>query len=180
MDMLLIVNSFIFALSISGILLVFFGNPLLVWLIRLIRGEKAVKHTINHPSVSLITIVHNAEDLIIDKIKNSLSLNYPPDNYEIIIFSDGSTDGTEDKVQTFVSKNLHFFSSPTHEGKHCGINNAIQHCSGEILVFSDADAILESEALTKLAKYFVDPEVGGVCGQRIIDKGDKSRKLEKA
>lgn len=168
MKMLLIVNSFVFAFSMLGILLVFFFNPLLIWIVYLIKGKKTFKYSPTHPSVSLITVVHNAENIIVDKIKNSLALNYPSGNYEIIVFSDGSTDETENKVKPFTEKKFRFLCSPTHDGKSYGINKAVQNSSGEVIVFSDADAMLEPNAIINLVKHFADPEVGGVCGKCII------------
>lgn len=55
-----------------------------------------------------------------------------------------------------------------HQGKVAALNESIKHCRGEIVVFSDADALLEPHALKALVKHYADPLVGGVCGQRII------------
>ncbi len=145
-------------------LLIFLINPFIILLIYLLRGEKVVNFASVTPFVSLITVVHNAEDLIVDKIRNSLSLNYPFDKYDIIIYSDGSTDETENKVRTFNDKRIHFLSSLIHEGKNNAINRSVQNCSGEVLVFSDVGALLESNAIKHLVKCFADSEVGGVCG----------------
>ena len=166
--MLLLVNSLLFAFSTSGILFVFLLNPLMIWIVYLIKGKKTVRYSTTHPSVSLITVFHGGEDLIVDKIKNCLSLNYPSENYEIIFFSDGPSDGTKDLVKPFIDKRVRFLSSPTYEGKAIGINKAVQHSSGEIIIFSDVDAILGENAIIGLVNYFNDPEVGGVCGERVI------------
>ena len=166
--MLLLVNSLLFAFSTSGILFVFLLNPLMIWIVYLIKGKKTVRYSTTHPSVSLITVFHGGEDLIVDKIKNCLSLNYPSENYEIIFFSDGPSDGTKDLVKPFIDKRVRFLSSPTYEGKAIGINKAVQASSGEIIVFSDVDAILGKNAVMRLVHYFSDPEVGGVCGKRVI------------
>ncbi len=176
MNALIIVNSLLFAFSMLGILLVFLFYPLFIWVVYLIKEKKIIKFSTIHPSISLIIVVHNAEHLIVDKIRNSILLNYPSDNYEVIIFSDGSTDGTENLIKPYIGKKVRLFSSSTHEGKISAINNAVQNCSGEIIVFSDVDAILESNAIVNLVKYFADPKVGGVCGQRIICKDDKKLK----
>ena len=166
--MLLLVNSLLFAFSTSGILFVFLLNPLMIWIVYLIKGKKAVSYSTTHPSVSLITVFHDGEDLIVDKIKNCLSLNYPSENYEIIFFSDGPSDGTKGLLKPFIDKRVRFLSSPTYEGKAIGINKAVQHSSGEIIIFSDVDAILGENAIIGLVNYFNDPEVGGVCGERVI------------
>jgi cellulose synthase/poly-beta-1,6-N-acetylglucosamine synthase-like glycosyltransferase len=165
---LILAISLLFALSLIGILLVFLLNPLIIWVLYLIKGKKKVQYAGFHPSVSLLVVVHNAEDLLESKIKNSLSLQYPSDNYEIVIFSDGSTDGTADRVKLFTNRKVKFLSSPEHKGKNSAINEAIPNCEGEIIVFSDVDAILESDAIIKLTDSFSDSEIGGACGLRII------------
>ncbi len=178
MKALLFLLSLVFIVSVSGILIIFLLNPLLLGIMFVAARKITLGTTRVRPSVSLLIVVHNAEDLIIEKIKNSLSLQYPSDDYEIIVFSDGSTDGTLEKVESLVDSRVHFFSTLRHEGKNNAINKAIDHCSGEIIVFSDVDAILETDAIMHLIKYFADPSVGGVCGQRVIGEG--GQKLKKA
>ncbi len=177
------VSLMIFVLSITGLFLVFVFNPLLIWVLLKVRGRRPVKTASIQPSVSLIIVVRNAEELIADKVRNSISLDYPSDEYEIIIFSDGSTDKTEEIVKPFVGDKVRLLSSEAHEGKNSGINKAVESSCGEILVFSDGDARLEKEAVMHLVKYFADSEVGGVCGRQMLYKSrrdiDKSQKIYK-
>lgn len=159
--------------SIFGMALIFLLNPLMIWVRYVTKGRKPVRHASIRPPVSLIIVVRNAEKTIADKIKNTLSLDYPSENYEIIVFSDGSTDDTENKVRTFPDEHICLLSSPSHEGKNNGINDAVRISRGEILVFSDADVMLGKNAIMNLVKYFGDPEVGGVCGEKVICKTRK-------
>lgn len=169
------IYSIVLVLSISGILL-FLLNPLIIRIVYIIKGRKTVKYSSALPPVSFVIVTHNAAKLISDKINNSLSIDYPVDRREIIVFSDGSTDETESRVRPFCDKKVYFLSSPYHEGKNSAINKAVDKASGEILVFSDVDAILEPKALLELVKYFGDPDVGGVCGQRVIAEDRKELK----
>lgn len=163
----------LFIFSLSGILLVFVLNPLMIWILYVLRGRKPVKTSEIPFSISLVTVVRNAEDVIEEKIRNSLALHYPSNNYEIVIFSDGSTDGTEEKIKSFMSDKVRFIVSLTHEGKSSGINKAVEHCTGDLIFFSDADAMLEQDAILRLVKYFADPTVGGVGGKQVIYRGKK-------
>lgn len=175
--MLILINSVLLCFSISGILLVIIFYPLSIWIVYLIKRQTTPdKHSDLIPTVSIVSVVYNAEDLIVDKIKNLLSLNYPSEKYEIIIFSDGSTDETENKVKDFSNRNVLFLSSVEHEGKISAINKAICNCSGEIIIFSDADAILNSNSVLNIVKHFALPEIGGVCGRRIIYESNKELK----
>lgn len=159
-----------FVLSVTGILLIFIINPVLLWILSLLKSKKHIEHPIFYPSVSLIIVAHNAEDMIVKKVKNALSLDYPSDNYEIIVFSDGSTDRTEKLIKPFISSKLRLFSSTTHKGKFSGINKAVEMSLGEIIVFSDVDAIIDKKAIISLSRYFSKSDVGGVCGRIIIYK----------
>jgi cellulose synthase/poly-beta-1,6-N-acetylglucosamine synthase-like glycosyltransferase len=60
-----------------------------------------------------------------------------------------------------------------HHGKSAALNEAIRACSGQLVVFSDVDAILERSALRKLLRHFADPTIGGVCGLRVIAEGGR-------
>ncbi|MBI4709755.1 MAG: glycosyltransferase [Nitrospirae bacterium] len=160
--------SIVMVVSFAGILLPLGLNLVLLSTLFLSVKKKEGVGTAAPPAVSIITVVHNGEDLITKKIQNALSLNYPSGQYEIIIYSDGSTDNTADCVKPFLGGRVLFFSSEDHRGKINGMNEAAVHCSGDIIVFTNADAILKKDAVIKLAGHFSDPEIGGVCGQRII------------
>jgi len=178
MEAILFINSIVFIFSIAGILLILLINPLLLHILFFAKWEKAVNVSPLTPTVSLIMVVHNAEHFIINKIQNSRSLKYPSEKYEIILYSDGSTDETAEKAQPYITERVLFISSPTFEGKNIFLNKAAENAHGDVLVFSDVDAMLDENALLNLAKYFSDPSVGGVCGQRIIAENDK--RLKKA
>jgi biofilm PGA synthesis N-glycosyltransferase PgaC len=175
--MLILINSFIFSISVFSILLFFIFYPLTIFILYLVKRKTVTEYKEFTPFVSFITVVHNAESLIEKKIENYLSLNYPENSYEIIIFSDGSTDETEKKVKFFDDHRIKYFSHPTHESKNSAINKAIKYCSGELIVFSDVDAVLESNSIRNLVKYFSKPEVGGLCGQKIICKDHNNLKM---
>lgn len=163
-----------FFLSLGGILTVSIINPMYLSMLWLVKRKKKIVSLSDKPIVSLIIVVHNGEDLIAEKIKNSQSLIYNPDKLEIIIYSDGSTDKTQKNITPFLSKQVKLFSSRHHIGKFEGINRAVRESKGDILVFTDADAILDCHALTELLKHFSDSGVGGVCGFRVITEKDKS------
>ncbi len=123
------------------------------------------------PKVTLLCAVCNGEKLIEKKISNSLELDYPKDLLEIVFASDGSTDATnkmlEQASQKYSQLKLHAFEK--HQGKNLTLNQVFPHCSGDIVVLTDADAQINPDALHKLIRHFTDPNIGGVCGQRIIE-----------
>lgn len=149
--------------------LIFFVYPVIAYFLSFISKTSELNCDIdNYPLVTILIVVRNAEDLIKPKIMNSCSLNYPPEKLEIVIISDGSTDRTISIAQKMVNDRVVLFDQADHYGKSSAINHYFHKCSGDIIIFSDVDAIIDSDAVLKLVGYFKNPDVGGVCGQRMI------------
>lgn len=115
------------------------------------------------PSVSLVIAAYNEEACIADRIDNALAMDYPADRLQIVVASDGSTDGTDRIVERYVGRNVVLVRRP-RAGKIHALNAAVPAATGEILVFSDANTMCEPGALRALVRNFADPEVGGVAG----------------
>lgn len=178
MNILIYINITLLSVSVIGILLVFFFNPLLFLIEYLFKKKRVFEKPIDYPFISFLTIIHNGEAIIKGKVNNILDIDYPSDKYEIIIFSDGSNDTTNDCVNEFTDSRVTLISSPSHEGKNLSINKASKCCKGDIIIFSDADSIIEPNAVLDLIKYFKDPDVGGVCGNIVIQKKDNNKDLK--
>ena len=131
----------IFLLFIFIIFHVYFGYPLIILLIATINRKTVLKNDEFEPTVSLIIAAYNEEDVIEEKIKNSLSLDYAKNKLEIIIFSDASTDQTNAIVSRYQNKGIKFIYLPERRGKTAGQNLAVSQATGEIIVFSDANAL---------------------------------------
>jgi len=122
------------------------------------------------PRVSLIIAAHNEAGSIGGKLDNLLSLDYPRDRLQVIIASDGSTDGTDAIVRRYPDAGIQLLSLP-RVGKAAALNAAEAVADGEILVFSDANSLYAPDAIRALVRPFADPEVGGVAGnQRYLPK----------
>lgn len=168
---LAIVSALIGVLSAGGILLVFLLYPLSVWLRVLGRKEEGALENQANPSISLIIVARNAEELIEEKLRNCFSLDYPGQLLEFIFYSDGSTDGTEEILRRYRDvARVRFFSSRRHHGKTSALNRCLELATGELAVFSDVDALLPPNALARMIRHYADPRVGGVCGRRVIDE----------
>ena len=166
--MLLTPAYLLLSVSLIGVMLVFLIYPFTLLLSSFFIRECDNHQDINEYFISLIVVVRNAEELIKDKIENCLSLHYPSEKLEIIFYSDGSTDNTNQIIHSFKDKGIRFFHSGKHRGKIDAINAAVRQCSGEILVLTDADALLEADALKNMMRHYIHPRIGGVCGQRVI------------
>ena len=166
--MFLTLSYLLLSVSLIGVMLVFAFYPFILFLSSLFKHEYDNHQDIKEYYISLIVVVRNAEDLIKDKIENCLSLHYPSKKLEVIFYSDGSTDNTNQIIHSYKDKGIKFFHSTEHRGKIDAINAAVKQCSGEILVLTDADALLEAEALNNMMRHYIHPSMGGVCGQRVI------------
>jgi len=118
------------------------------------------------PSVSLIISAYNEENVIEEKLFNSIKLRYPKEKLEIIVVSDGSTDRTDEIVKKFFNKGVTLIRVEGRQGKTACQNIAVEKAKGEIIVFSDANTIYEEKAIEMLITPLVlYPDVGCVSGK---------------
>lgn len=120
------------------------------------------------PTVDMIIAVRNGEQLIADKIANCEALTYPRERLHFIVVSDGSTDETVSIVQQTANSRFQLITSNEHIGKAKALNMAFSQSQSDILVFSDADAMLCNNAITLLVNKMLSAEAAGACGQRVI------------
>ena len=136
--------------------------PLLAVMRCLFLNRKTLKSNIC-PPVSVIIPVYNEERHIAQKMENILSQDYPHEMLEVIVASDGSTDTTEKLVRKNRDPRLRLLAL-SRRGKNAAIRDAAKTATGNLLIFTDADAMWMPRALRKLAEPFADPLVGGVAG----------------
>lgn len=115
------------------------------------------------PSVSIVVAAYNEEGCIQQKLENSLALDYPKELLEILVGSDGSTDRTEALVRSCRDRRVRLSTAP-RAGKTSVLNRCIPQASGDIIVLTDANTMIQPDAIRKLVAHFEDPEVGVVCG----------------
>lgn len=152
---------------------VYIGYPLIIFIVALINQKTVDKNENYVPSVSLIISAYNEEDIIEAKLNNCLSLNYPKEKLEIIVFSDASTDRTDEIVKKFENNGINFIQILERKGKTAGQNIAVTRASGEIIIFSDANAFYRQDAIRKIVRNFYDPSVGCVCGELVYYSEDR-------
>ena len=159
----------IFWASIALIFYVYIGYPLLLFVIS--RYSRPTRSDERHrPSVSLVVAAYNEEKVLRDKIENSLALDYPKDQLEIVIASDGSTDATNTIAESYAHKGIILHRVIPRGGKTAALNTVIPKTKGEILVLSDANTMYRPDAIRKLVRHFIDPTVGAVSGDvRLVD-----------
>lgn len=140
----------------------YFVYPALLAVLGLFRRFEPAKKDIE-PTVTLIIAAYNEKDRIVEKLENSLALDYPADKLQIMVASDASTDGTDDVARGY--PRVVVSRAEVRKGKEACQKLAITRATGEILVFTDAATRLEPDAIRVLARNFADPKVGGVSSE---------------
>lgn len=163
----------IFWLAVATPVYAYFGYPLVLLLLRTIVHRRVKKAPIE-PFISLLIPAYNEGDVMREKIRNSLALDYPVDRMEIVIASDGSKDDTVEVARKYEDgKRIRVIAYPVNRGKIPVLNSTVPELQGEIIVFSDAAAMLYRDSVRKLVMNFADPRVGAVSGRYTVVKADE-------
>jgi cellulose synthase/poly-beta-1,6-N-acetylglucosamine synthase-like glycosyltransferase len=123
------------------------------------------------PPVTLLIAAYNEADFIEEKIANCLALDYPKDKLTILFVTDGSDDGTPERVKKF--EGVQLLHEPSRLGKISAVNRAMQYVTTPIVIFCDANTLLNSDALLKMARHFSNPHVGCVAGEKKVITQEK-------
>lgn len=167
----------LFWLSTCLILYIYIGYPLLIKYLAKREKIKEADEQQYQPKVTILTAAFNEAEHIAATIKNKFELDYPHELLEMIVISDESTDGSDEIVEE-LAKNAPFplklLRQEPRNGKTSALNMAVPLAKGEILVFSDANSLYQSDAVTHLVESLKDPEVGYVTGKMIYTQEDGS------
>jgi poly-beta-1,6-N-acetyl-D-glucosamine synthase len=163
----------LFWLCLTLIAYVYVGYPIWLWLfVRMYKRPILRQHIV--PSVSIIIAARNEEANLPAKLKTLQLLDYPRDQFQIVVASDGSTDRTVSILREQAPHVVPVILDESN-GKACALNKAVKYATGEILVFLDARQFVEPDAVSELVSCFADPTVGAVSGELLLESpGAKS------
>ncbi len=166
-----------FWLGVATPVYAYLGYPVVLLILRRILHEDVTRSSIT-PRLSLVVPAYNESSNIQRKIRNSLALDYPPEQLKIVIACDGSKDETPELANSIAQSaeaqgRVRVLNYPVNRGKILTLNAAVRELEGEIIVFSDASAILNRNALRMLIRNFADPRVGAVSGKYTVIKPDE-------
>lgn len=153
----------LFLFSIGVVLYTYAAYPLIVAALGFIRPCRWRVDDAHAPRLTLIVSAYNEDGVIDEKLHNCLALDYPRDRLEIIVASE-SSDGTNATVETYAQDGIVLRAFSERRGKSATLFRTVPGALGEIVVFSDANAMYRPDALRKLARNFADPSVGCVIG----------------
>lgn len=158
----------------------YFAYPPCVWFLSRAFGRWATRPTVSDsalPKLAIIIAAHNEEDFIEERIENALAADYPPEKISVIIASDGSTDRTNEIVSNYADPRVQLIRYK-RSGKTAILNELIPMVPDEVVVLSDANTFTEPEALRNLVAWFVNPEVGVVCGRLVLTDPQTGRNVD--
>jgi poly-beta-1,6-N-acetyl-D-glucosamine synthase len=159
---------FLFWASIVFVWYVYAGYPLLISLWAALAARPVRKSPTAHyqPTVSVVIAARNEARRLAARIDNLLEQDCPSP-LEIIVVSDGSTDGTADAVASFGGR-VRLIELP-RGGKPLALNAGVAAARGEIVVFADARQRFAPNAVAALLSNFDDPTVGAATGELVLD-----------
>ena len=162
----------LFWFSVLGIFYAFVGYPITVGLLaRMFPAPVEQGDCISN--VTLIVCAYNEESVIREKIENSLALDYPKGQLEVLVVSDCSSDKTDQIVSEYQAEGVRLLRLSDRKGKTAAQNLAVTKAQGEIIVFSDASILLEKDSVRNMVRNFADPTVGCVsCEDKTISIRD--------
>jgi poly-beta-1,6-N-acetyl-D-glucosamine synthase len=132
----------------------------------LLPGRKKNTYSSDVIPVTIIVTAYNEEKLLNQKIENTLAINYPPDKLHLIFITDGSSDNSEKIVKQHAS--ILSMHQPERKGKFAAVKRAMQQVKTPVVVFSDANTMLNSDCIMKIATHYYYDTTGGVAGEKKI------------
>jgi biofilm PGA synthesis N-glycosyltransferase PgaC len=160
----------LFWIAFALIVYTFVGYGLVLFVMicirRAIRGRRSLPATDGLPSCSLVIAAYNEEAFIREKISNTLELEYEPGKLEIVFISDGSDDRTPDIISEY--PRIRLLHENERQGKVAAMHRAVATVSSDIVIFTDANTILNNKALVNIARHYADSQIGAVAGEKRI------------
>lgn len=123
------------------------------------------------PNVTLFITAYNEESIVDEKMQNSIELDYPTNKLHIVWVTDGSNDNTNERLKTWPQATVHF--DPARQGKTAAMNRGMRLVNTPLVIFTDANTMLNKEAIREIVLAFMNPKVGCVAGEKRIAIQDK-------
>ena len=145
---------------------------ILIRIRRMLGLSKIPQNSVDYePDVTLFIAAYNEKDFVTEKIKNSLTLEYPANKLHLVWVTDGSDDGTPGALSKY--DGIEVYHLPQRNGKIGAMNRGMKFVKTPIVVFCDANTMLGHESIRRIVKLFSDPKVGCVSGEKRIFSKEK-------
>jgi len=165
----------LFWLGVSVIFYAYLGYGIVLW--ALVGRKAPLPPSCPLPPVTFIVCAYNEEDWITQKIENSIALHYPSELVTFLFVTDGSNDATAALVRQYPyppGTQWQLLHQPERQGKIAAFQRAMAQVTTPVVVSTDANTLVNAEALHKLVQHFNDPQVGAVAGEKRISMDKKN------
>ncbi len=160
----------LFWVSLVALFYTFLGYPILIGLLAKFAGQPPTKAPpARPPTVSVVLVAFNEEGRIVPRVENLLAADYPAEQLEILVVTDGSTDSTVGKLRALTDPRVRVLARGQRSGKAACLNAAIPAARGELVVLCDARQRFAPHTIPELVANFADPNLGAVSGALEID-----------
>ena len=146
---------------------------MLLWLLlrlkRIFRGKTTplvLPTDDDLPHVTLMICAYNEEDVVEQKMANTRQLDYPADKLHVMWVTDGSSDGTNDRLRQYPDVEIVY--TPERKGKTAALNHGISLVKTELTMMTDANTMVNREAVREIVRCFQDPQVACVAGEKRV------------
>lgn len=164
----------VFWICLALVIYTYVGYGVVLWLlVRLKRLFAKKKHAPilpldeeQLPSVTLMICAYNEQEVIPEKMENIRQLVYPRQHLCIMWVTDGSNDNSNELLSQYPEVTLVF--SPERRGKAAAMQHGLRENKSEIVVFTDANTMLNAGALQEIVRLMMDPNVGCVSGEKRV------------
>ena len=165
-------TTFLFWFSIATLTFVYVFYGIGIWLYNKVfrSNTPGFSESSEFPDVAFVIAAYNEEEVIRQKLHNTLALDYPAEKLVIYVISDGSTDKTNAIVEEFPEVKLLW--RPQRKGKTAAINRVLPFITQPITIFSDANVMVNQNAIKEMVKHYRLPLVGGVSGEKRVETAD--------
>jgi len=147
------------------------GYPIVIGALARLAPRAVIVDPRWHPAVTVCIAAHNAAGTIGAKLASVTGQDYPRGRLDVLVYSDGSTDATDDIVSAWARRDprVRLIRGERRRGKPTALNRMRQEATGEVLLITDARQPLERVALRALVELLADPSVGCVTGNLVLD-----------
>lgn len=162
----------------------YLGYGILLYIIirlkRLFAGsprEAALPDDSQLPTITLLICAYNEEDVVKEKMANTLAIDYPSDKFRIMWVTDGSTDSTNELLKVYPEVDVVY--SPERRGKSAALKHGLREIKTRYVAFTDANTMINPDAMREIARLFTDPTVGCVSGEKRVAARKESQMAAK-
>jgi len=160
----------VFWISVFVVFYTYIGYGIVLWVLvkvkETFRPRKEPRMPDELPEVTLFVAAYNEERVVDEKMANTRSLDYPADRLKVVWVTDGSDDSTNRRLEAYPE--VEVFFQPERQGKTAALNRGIEFVETSLVVFTDANTMLNREAIREIVRCFSDPTVGCVAGEKRI------------